>query len=109
MNKNLVRGSLETIIINLLSDHGAMYGYEITKKVKALSGDKIKLTEGALYPKLHKLEADGLLDVETKHVGNRYRKYYKLTESGEKQKQTLVSQMREYIETMELLLDLIPE
>ena len=61
-----------------------MFGYEITQKVKALTKGELNITEGALYPALHKLEADGLLDVEVAKVDNRLRKYYKLTESGTK-------------------------
>ena len=38
-----------------------MYGYEITQKVKELTKNKIQITEGALYPLLHKLEAEGIV------------------------------------------------
>ena len=56
MNRSLLRGSLETIVIKLLSDNNEMYGYEITQKVEEVTQGKIKLTYGALYPILHKLE-----------------------------------------------------
>ena len=108
MDTNLLRGSLETIIVHLLSQQEEMYGYEITKMVKELSQGHIKLTEGALYPKLHKLEADGILEVETKSIGNRYRKYYKLTDKGQKEKTNLLAEMNEYINTMALILNLKP-
>jgi len=60
-NKKLYRGSLSTIILKLLGDNGRMYGYEITQKVKALTAGELQITEGALYPALHKLEAAGHL------------------------------------------------
>ena len=79
-NQKLYKGSLQTIILKLLESNDKMYGYEITQKVKELTKGELQITEGALYPALHKLEADGLLDVEVAKVGNRLRKYYKLTE-----------------------------
>ena len=77
-SKELLKGTLKTIILQLLSDNGRMYGYEITQKVRDLSQDKIHLTEGALYPTLHKLEADALVRTEKVYIGKRVRKYYRL-------------------------------
>ncbi|RYE04630.1 MAG: PadR family transcriptional regulator, partial [Sphingobacteriaceae bacterium] len=57
----LLKGTLQTIILKLLENNAEMYGYEITQKVKEITADKIVLTQGALYPALHKLEAEGLL------------------------------------------------
>ena len=65
----LLKGTLSTIILKLLADHGKMYGYEITQKVKALTDNKILIKEGSLYPALHKLLKDGLVEVETVNVG----------------------------------------
>ncbi len=103
MNSKLFRGSLDTIIIKLLSENEAMYGYEITQKVKEMTEEQFKITEGALYPALHRLEAKGLLDTETKHIGNRYRKYYKLTEKGEKEVSTMLSDMAQFIQGLQLV------
>jgi DNA-binding PadR family transcriptional regulator len=57
--------------MKLLEEKGRMYGYEITQKVKEITKGELNITEGALYPALHKLEADGLLDVEVEKVDNR--------------------------------------
>jgi len=46
----LLKGTLQTIILKLLKDQGKMYGYEITQRVKELSAGRLALTEGALYP-----------------------------------------------------------
>jgi DNA-binding MarR family transcriptional regulator len=59
-----------------------MYGYEITQKVKELTQDDIQITEGALYPILHKLEAEEVLTAELEKVDGRTRKYYKITPKG---------------------------
>ncbi|RSK41490.1 PadR family transcriptional regulator [Mangrovimonas spongiae] len=104
-NSKLYKGSLTTIILRLLSEHPKMYGYEITQKVKELTDGELKITEGALYPALHKLEADGLLDVEVRRVDNRLRKYYKLTEKGTKETASKLNELERYIETMQVLLN----
>ncbi len=104
-NQKLYKGSLQTIILRLLEEQDRMYGYEITQKVKALTKGELKITEGALYPALHKLEAEGLLDVEVEKVGNRLRKYYKLTEQGSKETVNRLAEMKEFLKTMETLVN----
>ncbi len=104
-NSKLYKGSLTTIILKLLAENDKMYGYEITQKVKELTQGELSITEGALYPALHKLEADDLLDVEVKKVDNRLRKYYKLTEKGTKESVNLLNELQRYIETMQHLVN----
>ena len=100
-NQKLYKGSLQTIILKLLEENGRMYGYEITQKVKDLTKGQLTITEGALYPALHKLEADGLLDFEVENIGNRLRKYYKLTQSGTKETVNRLAELEEFIKTMQ--------
>ena len=104
-NSNLYKGSLTTIILKLLNEHDKMYGYEITQKVKELTKGDLKITEGALYPSLHKLEADGLLDVEVVKIGNRMRKYYKLTEAGTRETVSKLAELESYIRNMRALVN----
>lgn len=104
-NSKLYRGSLHTIILKLLEEHGKMYGYEITQKVKEITKGELNITEGALYPALHKLEAEELLDVEVAKVENRLRKYYKLTEKGSKETVTKLKELEEYIRNMHTLVN----
>ncbi len=103
--QKLYKGSLQTIILKLLETEDRMYGYEITQKVKELTKGELKITEGALYPALHKLEAEGLLEVEVANVGNRLRKYYKLTEIGTKETVNRLSEMQEFLNTMQHLVN----
>ncbi|WP_132704816.1 PadR family transcriptional regulator [Winogradskyella wandonensis] len=104
-NSKLYKGSLTTIILKLLNENDKMYGYEITQKVKVLTKGELNITEGALYPALHKLEAEGLLDVEVAKVDNRLRKYYKLTENGTKETVNKLEELAEYIKTMQALVN----
>ena len=105
-NSQLFKGSLTTIVLKLLSEQEKMYGYEITKKVKDLSGDAINITEGALYPALHKLEADGLVTVSIEMTGNRPRKYYKLTRDGKKEVKNKLAELKDFFQQMQLVLNL---
>jgi PadR family transcriptional regulator, regulatory protein PadR len=96
----LLKGTLQTILLKVLKDHGKMYGYEITQRVKELSDNRLLLTEGALYPSLHRLEADGLLKTETVMMGKRVRKYYSLTTSGRSLAKDRVEELVDFIKTM---------
>ena len=107
-NSQLFKGSLTTILLKLLSENEKMYGYEITKKVMELSDGKMVLTEGALYPSLHKLEAEGLLEVNIENIGNRNRKYYSLTKQGKKESHIKLKEIASFIEQMNQILNLKP-
>lgn len=109
MNPNpLLKGTLQTIILKLLESKDRMYGYEITQKVKEVSEGGIMLTEGALYPALHKLEADGFLETTVEVVDGRARKYYSLTEHGGKEVTNKLEEAQAFIDQLQLLLNLKP-
>jgi len=100
----LLKGTLQTIVLKVLKDNGKMYGYEITQLVKELSDGRIVVTEGALYPTLHRLEAEGLLRTEVVNIGKRVRKYYALTTEGRAHAKDRVLEFMEFIKTMSSVL-----
>jgi PadR family transcriptional regulator, regulatory protein PadR len=100
----LLKGTLQTIILKVLKDNGKMYGYEITQLVKELSDGRILVTEGALYPTLHRLEADGHLKTEVVTIGRRIRKYYSLTPAGKSLAKERVNDFVDFIRTMSVVL-----
>ena len=98
MKKNaLYKGTLQNIILKLLASEVKMYGYQLTQRAKELTKGELEMTEGALYPILHKLESDGIIFSEVQNVNGRDRKYYLLTEKGKKQQKTKEAEMRSYI------------
>lgn len=99
-SKELLKGTIEIIILKLLSENKKMYGYEITQRVKEITGDKIEISEGALYPSLHKLEATGILTVEIITIGKRVRKYYKLTKQGKKIALFKIQELKEFMDSI---------
>lgn len=107
-SNELIKGTLRTIVLSLLAGNERMYGYEITRHVKEQTEGSIQLTEGALYPTLHKLEAEGLLTTEIEMIGKRQRKYYRLTASGKSEAVDRVDEFRAFAQTMQRLLGLIP-
>lgn len=84
-NKEFLKGTIKTLLLSLLDEKGDMYGYEITQTIKSRSEEHIVLTEGALYPALHKLEHNNLVESFTQKAGGRTRKYYRLTVQGKKE------------------------
>lgn len=81
MNKELLKGSSEIMVLSVLGrEH--VYGYEIAKRIKALSRDVFPMGEGTLYPLLHKLEKEKLLQSYWREAEGRRRKYYGITRKG---------------------------
>lgn len=84
-SNDFLKGTLKTMLLSLLDEKGSMYGYEITQTVKLRTAGEISLTEGALYPSLHKLEASGLVETSKEKTSGRIRKYYQLTDKGRRE------------------------
>ncbi|MBO3698141.1 PadR family transcriptional regulator [Roseivirga sp. E12] len=103
-SKELIRGTLKTIVLKLLSEHGRMYGYEITQKVKEISSNEINLTFGALYPTLHKLEKEGVVTTSSEEVDNRTRKYYSLTSQGAETARLKIEEYYQFSRLMNLIM-----
>ncbi len=104
ISTELLKGSLKSIVLKLLAENGRMYGYDITRRVEELTAGKIKLTYGALYPVLHKLEVEGSVTTESENYNNRTRIYYKLTPKGNNFAVEKIKELEEYMEVMSMLL-----
>ncbi len=104
--KEYLKGTLRTLIFKLLSSSSKMYGYEIVKEMRDLTDNQINLTFGALYPILHKMESEEMVKTSTENVGNRLRKYYKLTKKGKKEAWKKIMEFEDYINLMKKVFDL---
>ncbi len=80
-SKEYLSGTLSTIVLALLKENGKMYGYEICQLTKERTKGNIELTEGAIYPTLHKLEKKGFILSSKEKVNGRTRKYYEIIAS----------------------------
>ena len=87
-SKDMVAASSKPLLLSILAE-GESYGYQIIQKVRELSGGEIEWNDGMLYPILHRLERDGLIDSEWKEAeSGRQRKYYFINTRGRKALQT---------------------
>ena len=102
-NNELIRGSVEIVILKLLSDND-MYGYQMIKTVNERSNGFFEWREGSLYPCLHKLECDELVVSYVKECGGRMRRYYSLTKKGREVAVSRTEGAREFCKVMTLLL-----
>ena len=99
-SKELLKGTLSAIILNLLAENDRMYGYEIFQRVKEQSEGKILLKDGSLYPALQKMTKDGLLSYQEEYIGKRVRKYYFLTPEGESEKVRRLEELKDFLGTL---------
>lgn len=80
-NPPFMSGVPELLLLRLLQDR-EMYGYELVRSIRQVTGEAISLGEGVIYPVLHSLERNGSLKSKRKSVGGRTRVYYSLTAKG---------------------------
>jgi PadR family transcriptional regulator, regulatory protein PadR len=106
LDNRLFEDALTTILLKLLSERDKMYGYEITKKVKELTDGNRQITEGALYPTLYKLEAEGLLTASMEIIGNRQRKYYSLTKNRRQETNNNLAKLKDLLQQLQQALNL---
>src|SRR3954471_4557166 len=80
----LLPGTLDLLVLKAVS-LGALHGYGILLRIQQITGDGLTIEQGALYPALYRLEAQGLLATEWgASENNRRAKYYSLTAAGRK-------------------------
>src|SRR5258708_17108915 len=81
---DLVQGTLDLLLLKILALE-PMHGWAISLRLKQVSGDVLQVSDGSLYPSLHKLEQEGWLKARwAQSENNRRAKYYALTRTGRK-------------------------
>lgn len=82
---DLLQGTLDLLVLKTLAD-GAMHGWGISLRIQQISQDVLQVNQGSLYPALHRLEQQRLIDAEWGNSeNNRQAKFYQLTKAGRKQ------------------------
>lgn len=82
IDKSLLTGSTTMLILKLLEESD-MYGYQMIEELSKKSNDTFKLKAGTLYPILHSLEEQGMVNAYDKNADSgRVRKYYSITKRG---------------------------
>jgi PadR family transcriptional regulator PadR len=92
--RELLKGSTESLLLALLIEQ-PMYGYQIVKDLERRSQGYFQFREGTLYPALHRLEKDGLVEAKWQPSPNgQQRRYYYITDSGRLELETRLSVWR---------------
>ena len=109
IGRELKRGSLELVVLHLLS-LGEAYGYEIVTSLAERTNGSLEITDGTLYPVLYRLERAGYVAVrwETPQRGVP-RKYYRLTKAGQAELGQLTHEWNTFATAMTRLLRQSPE
>lgn len=105
VEKTLVSGSMQMLILKLLSEKD-MYGYEMIDTLRQKSENVFELKAGTLYPLLHGLEDKELVVVYEEEMGGKTRKNYRLTKKGRGMLAKKTEEWKEYTRAVEHVLAL---
>ena len=101
---------VDLLILRTLFRAGSTHGVGIAEEIFSLSGDRVHLDEGALYPALHRLEKDGFIRGEWRITEKRRRaRFYELTARGEKHLNTELTEWKEHTGAIRRVLGLALE
>lgn len=103
LNKELIKGSTITLILNTLEKQ-PMYGYGMIKEIESKSNGVFIFKEGTLYPILHYLEKNKLIESFWDSENGRRRKYYKITKKGLRELRSRESEWELFSRTMSQVL-----
>lgn len=95
ISKELSKGTIPTMVLSAIKSED-MYGYKIIKTVEAKSGGVFSLKEGTLYPILHSLENEKMLESYWDRSTGRNKKYYHITKKGLKYLESKVEEFEEF-------------
>jgi PadR family transcriptional regulator PadR len=99
-----LKGTLDMLILKIVA-LGPIHGYAISQRIQQISRDVFQLTQGSLYPALHRLEDRGWLQADWKQTDSgREAKFYQLTKNGQKQLKTEVQNWKRLTDAVSLIL-----
>ncbi|MFC1949002.1 PadR family transcriptional regulator [Chloroflexota bacterium] len=100
----LMNGSSESLLLCLIAQQ-PMYGYQIIKELEKRSQGYFRFKEGTLYPALHRLEKSGLIEGKWQMLPTgRQRRYYSITDKGNRLMEEKRSQWRDFLTAMNLVI-----
>jgi PadR family transcriptional regulator PadR len=105
----LIQGTLDLLILNTISLR-PQHGWAIAKRIEQVSHDVLQVSQGALYPALHRLEQQGWLRAEWRTTeGGREAKFYELTRAGRTQLKKELAQWERLSSAVSLAIKRAPE
>lgn len=100
---NIITGNTSMLILELINQRD-MYGYELMEELKKRSEGKFTLKAGTLYPLLHNMEKEGIIEAYSKEYRGKNRNYYKITTTGKKELEKQKQQWEEFYNTINNIL-----
>ena len=100
----LLQGTLDLLILRTLSRE-SMHGWAVSHRIQEISKDALRVNQGSLYPALHRLEEEGLIESEwgVSELGRRA-KFYEMTAAGRRQLARENATWRKFSEAVQLVL-----
>ena len=104
-DRELLRGNTDSLLLYLISESGRIHGYRLIKEIQRRSEGFFKFREGTVYPALHKLESDGLIQGHWQVQPNgQQRRYYSITDRGKQVLLDRISMWFKFSNAMNLIL-----
>jgi PadR family transcriptional regulator PadR len=101
--RELLKGSTQTLLLSLLADQ-SMYGYQLVKEMDQRSSGYFHFKEGTLYPALHRLERDGLVDGQWEtSLNGQGRRYYHITARGHARLASMLEEWSKFTKAVNLV------
>jgi len=103
-DSDLLRGNTDVLLLFLISELDMAYGYRLIKEIEKRSHGFFQFKEGTVYPALHKLENEGLVQAEwTSFSSGLERRYYTITEKGKAVLQNRLTMWQNFANAMDLV------
>ncbi len=101
---DVLQGTLDLLVLHILSG-GKQHGWGVAQALKSRSEDRLIVTQGSLYPALHRLEKEGWIESDWGvSENNRRAKFYRLSSSGKRQLERETERWRRYTAGVDLVL-----
>ena len=101
---DILQGTLDMLVMRALADE-ALHGYALVHRLRLISGDRLHIPQGSLYPALHRLENQGMLKSSWGPTSTgRDAKFYKLTAKGKKRLESEVADWKELAAAIAMVL-----
>jgi transcriptional regulator len=106
---DLLQGTLDMMVLKAVS-LGPLHGYGILLRIQQISGERLEIQQGSLYPALYRLEHEGWIASEWgQSENNRKAKYYRLTAAGRRRLQTETDKWNHMADAISAILRATPE
>jgi transcriptional regulator len=105
----LLQGTLDMLILKALS-LGPLHGYGVLLRIQQISGDRLQIQQGSLYPALYRLEHQGIIESEWGESDNKRKaRYYRMTAAGRKRFKEEVAYWQRLSDAIGIALRAAPE